>query len=123
MEPHNFRVNPSATTERSTESPMEIAALKDFAEVLKILAEFTEITDKVKLLQLYNLMNSDNFEKSREEFQRILRSLPVHLVSSMFSNFPFLFPSVRFHFETAILKMYTCCSLKMKPFQIILGEH
>ena len=99
MEPHNFRVNPSATTERSTESPMEIAALKDFAEVLKILAEFTEITDKVKLLQLYNLMNSDNFEKSKEEFQRILRSLPVHLVSSMFSNFPFLFPFVRFLFS------------------------
>ena len=123
MGPHTFRVNPSATTESATESPMEIAALKDFAEVLKILAEFTEITDKVKLLQLYNLMNSDNFEKSREEFQRILRSLPVDLVSSMFSNFPFLFPSVRFHFETAILKMYTCRSFKMKPFQIILGEH
>ena len=99
MEPHNFRVNPSATTERSTESPMEIAALKDFAEVLKILAEFTEITDKVKLLQLYNLMNSDNFEKSKEEFQNILRSLPVDLVSSMFSNFPFLFPFVRFLFS------------------------
>ena len=109
---------------------MEIAALKDFAEVLKILAEFTEITDKVKLLQLYNLMNSDNFEKSKEEFQNILRSLPVDLVSSMFSNFQFLFPSVRFlisHFETAILKMYTVYytrrSFKMKPFQIILGEH
>ena len=100
MEPHNFRVNPSATTERSTESPMEIAALKDFAEVLKILAEFTEITDKVKLLQLYNLMNSDNFEKSREEFQRILRSLPVHLVSSMFSNFPFFISICQVSFLT-----------------------
>ena len=83
---------------------MEIAALKNFAEVLKILAEFTEITDKVKLLQLYNLMNSDNFEKSKEEFQSILRSLPVDLVSSMF----FLIFHFYFHlsgFFSHILKL------------------
>jgi len=54
----------------------------------------------VKLLQLYNLMNSDNFEKSREEFQRILRSLPVHLVSSMFSNFPFFISICQVSFLT-----------------------
>ena len=95
---------------------MEIAALQDFPEVLKILAEFTQITDKVKLLQLYNLMDTDNVEKSKEEFQSILCSLPVDLVSSAFSNFPFSVHMSGFffsHFETAILKMYTSPSLKM----------
>jgi len=77
-----FGVNPSATTENSTDTPMEIAALQDFPEVLKILAEFTQITDKVKLLQLYNLMDTDYVEKSKEEFQSILCSLPVDLVST-----------------------------------------
>ena len=50
--------------------------------MLKLLAEFAEIPDKVKLLQLSNLMQSspDNLEKSKEEFQSILRSLPADLV-------------------------------------------
>ena len=62
---------------------MEIAATRDFPEVLNVLAEFTEIPDKVKLLRLYKLMHSDdNVEKAKEEFQSILRSLPVDLVSS-----------------------------------------
>ena len=98
---------------------MEIAALQDFPEVLKILAEFTQITDKVKLLQLYNLMNqTDNVEKLKEEFQSILRSLPVDLVSSAFSDFlypvsHFICPYVRFplsHFEKLALCM--CPSFK-----------
>ena len=49
--------------------------------MLKILAEFAEIPDKVKLLQLSKLMgSSETFEKSKEEFQSILRSLPADLV-------------------------------------------
>ena len=50
--------------------------------MLKLLAEFAEIPAKVKLLQLSNLMWSspDNLEKSKEEFQSILRSLPADLV-------------------------------------------
>ena len=50
--------------------------------MLKLLAEFAEIPDKVKLLQLSNLMQSspDNLEKSKEEFQSILRSLPADMV-------------------------------------------
>ena len=61
---------------------MEIALDRNFQEVLKILGEFTDLPDKVKLQQLYKLMYSDNVEKSKEEFQSILRSLPVDLVSS-----------------------------------------
>ena len=50
--------------------------------MLKLLEEFAEIPDKVKLLQLSNLMQSsyDNLEKSKEEFQSILRSLPADMV-------------------------------------------
>ena len=62
---------------------MEIAASLDFPEVLNVLGEFTELPDKVKLLRLYKLMYSDDdLEKAKEEFQSILRSLPVDLVSS-----------------------------------------
>ena len=67
---------------------MKIAAERGFSEVLKILAEFTELSDQVKLLQLYNLMYSDDVENSKEEFQSILQSVPVDLVNSV--NFLFL---------------------------------
>ena len=66
---------------------MKIAAERDFSEVLKILAEFTELSDKVKLLQLYKLMYSDIVENSKEEFLSILRTLPVDVVSSVYSHF------------------------------------
>ena len=69
------------------ETPMEIAVTRDFPEVLNILSEFTELSDKVKLLQLYNLMYSDMVENSREEFQKILRTVPADLVSSVYSHF------------------------------------
>ena len=50
-------------------------------EVLKILAEFTEITDNVKLIQMSVLMNTYKVPKrSKEEFQRILKTVPVDMV-------------------------------------------
>ena len=45
-----------------------------------MLAEVTEITDKVKLMQLFNLMYSDN----PEEFETKLKILPVDLVRIVF---------------------------------------
>ena len=66
---------------------MEIAVTRDFPEVLNVLAEFTELSDKVKLLQLYKLMFSDIVENSKEEFLGILRTLPVDVVSSVYSHF------------------------------------
>ena len=66
---------------------MEIAVTRDFPEVLNVLAEFTELSDKVKLLQLYKLMYSDIVENSKEEFLSILRTLPVDVVSSVYSHF------------------------------------
>ena len=69
------------------ETPIEIAVTRDFPKVLNILAEFTELSDKVKLLQLYKLMYSDIVENSKEEFLSILRTLPVDVVSSVYSHF------------------------------------
>ena len=63
---------------------MEIAVTRRFPEVLEILAEFTDITDKVKLLQMSFLMSSDKPKKSKEEFSSILESLPVDLVTIYF---------------------------------------
>ena len=63
---------------------MEIAVTRELPEVFEILAEFTEITDKVKLLQMSFLMNSDKPKKSKEEFQSILESLPLDLVRFSF---------------------------------------
>ena len=86
-----FRVDPSALPDGEgqrdyyTNTPMEIAVIWDRPDMLKILTEFTDIPDKVKLLQLSKLMgSSDNVEKSKEEFQRILCSIPADLVSSFF---------------------------------------
>ena len=50
-------------------------------EVLKIFGEFTEITDNVKLIQMSVLMNTYKVPKrSKEEFQRLLKTVPVDKV-------------------------------------------
>ena len=78
---------------------MKIAVDRKLPEVVKILAEF-ELTDKEKLLQMSFLMNSDKTKKSKEEFQNILKSLPVDLVRISFRT---IFSSVFFlsgeHFQ------------------------
>ena len=77
---------------------MEIAATRGHSEVLKILAEFTEIPDKVKLIQMSLLMNSDKSKRSKEKFQSMLESLPVDLVSTFVGAYPqFLFCSGEQH--------------------------
>ena len=62
---------------------MEIAVTRRFQEVLAILAEFTEITDKVKLLRMSVIIDSVP-DYGREEFQSILKSLPLDLVRIYF---------------------------------------
>ena len=61
---------------------MEIAASRgsNWSDVLKILAEFTEITDKVKLIQMSVLMKSNQPKRAKKEFQSLLETLPVDLV-------------------------------------------
>ena len=73
---------------------MEIAVTRKLQEVVKILAEFAELTDKEKLLQMSFLMNSDNPKKTKAEFQSVLESLPVDLVRISFRTiFTFVFLS------------------------------
>ena len=49
-------------------------------KILEIFAEFTEIADKVKLIQMSVLMKSDQPKRAKEKFQLLLESLPVDLV-------------------------------------------
>ena len=50
-------------------------------EMLSLLAEFTEMPNDIKLFRLSKLMNKvDQKSKEREEFKKILSSLPVELV-------------------------------------------
>ena len=76
---------------------MEIAASRgsNWSDVLKILAEFTEITDKVKLIQMSLLMNSDKPKRSKEKFQSMLESLPVDLVSTFVGGISSVFVLLR----------------------------
>ena len=62
---------------------MEIASNKSSSEeLLNILSKFTEIPDKVKLVQLSHLMyKSEKPKKERGvEFKTLLTSLPIDLV-------------------------------------------
>ena len=54
---------------------MEIAVTEGRTEVFKMLAEVTEITDKVKLMQLSNLIGSDKPENAQEDFQNQLNTM------------------------------------------------
>ena len=83
-----FRVNPTATLDEKRETPVEIALSRNSTQVLDVLSEYTDISVTVKLVQLSKLMySSDDVEKSKEEFQSLLPSLPLDLVSSHHSNF------------------------------------
>ena len=62
---------------------MEIAATEGRTEDLKILSEFTGVTDKVKLIQMSVLITSEKPKRAKEEFQSLLNSLPVDLVRSV----------------------------------------
>ena len=79
-------MDPTAVCEGKTASPMEIALEKENEEMLCLLAKFTEMPDLCKLFYLSKLMHKgrDNLgekAKAREDFQKILSSLPVQLVS------------------------------------------
>ena len=81
-----FRVDPTkAVLHSGNPAPMEMAVLYqwDEPEIFKMLAEFKEIPDDVKILQLMMLIfrglggerTDDDGEKLKEEFQKILQSV------------------------------------------------
>ena len=91
-----FRVDPTkAVLHSGNPTPMEMAVLYqwDEPEILKMLAEFKEIPDDVKILRLMMLIfrglggerTDDNGEKLKEEFQKILNSVSsVEMVKPLF---------------------------------------
>ena len=87
------RVDPCAVCAENTSTPMEIASANyDRKEVLAILGEFTEMPISVKLKQLSSIMYGDESKDERkEEFQKILSSLPVESVRAKNFNFFFFF--------------------------------
>ena len=87
----NVRVDPTfacegpSQTEGKKVTPMQLAVECDSknerGEMLSLLAEFTEMPDNIKLFRLSKLMNKvEQKSKEREEFKKILSSMPVELV-------------------------------------------
>ena len=67
--------------EQNSSTPIEIAsATVEREEVLSILGEFTEIPDILKLEQLSRLMYVNAEEETKEEFRKLLSTLPVKSV-------------------------------------------
>ena len=62
-------------------TPMDIAVENENEEMLRLLADFTEMPDHIKLCHLSKLMNRGQQKaKEKEEFKKILSSLSVELV-------------------------------------------
>ena len=73
-----LRVDPTATTNnRST--PIELAVSGNDNEVLKILLEYTEMPNELKLPHLAKLMNADD-EEAEAMFKKMLSTMPLDLV-------------------------------------------
>ena len=67
--------------QEKAETPMEIALDRHNKEVFKMLEEVAEIPDKIKLIQLKKIIQSEKTSKrEKDKFQTILGSLPVDLV-------------------------------------------
>ena len=67
--------------EQNSSTPIEIAsATEERREVFSILGEFTEIPDILKLEQLSRLMYVNAEEETKEEFRKLLSTLPVKSV-------------------------------------------
>ena len=69
------------TSQEKAETPMEIALDRNNKEVFKMLEEVAKIPDKIKLIQLKKIIQSEKTSKREKEgFQTILGSLPIDLV-------------------------------------------
>ena len=66
-------------------TPLEIAVSNRSLEMLNILAEFTEITNDVKMSKLSMLIDhSGDGKEATEDFQRTLQTLPLEMVRSFY---------------------------------------
>ena len=66
-------------------TPLEIAVSNRSLEMLNTLAEFTEITNDVKMSKLSMLIaHSGDGKEATEDFQRTLQTLPLEMVRSFY---------------------------------------
>ena len=95
---------------------MELAVVNERQEIFKMLTEVTEITDKVKLIQMSVLIKSGingfHTKRSKIEFQGLLETLPVDLVRNAFWKYPISFASLGEHHKCARAwdTFANCCS-------------
>lgn len=71
-------VDPAAVTGDQHETPTEIAINKEDLEVLKILANFTEVSNKIKHKQLRIMLDREKRRSPSTEFCDLLESVPAN---------------------------------------------
>ena len=71
-------VDPAAVTGDQHETPTEIAINKEDLEVLKILANFTEVSNKIKHKQLRIMLDREKRRSPSTEFCNLLESVPAN---------------------------------------------
>ena len=74
-------MDPAGVTLDQQETPMEIAINKEDLEVLKILANFTEVPNKIKHKQLRIMLDREKRGSPSTEFRKLLQSVPVEEVN------------------------------------------
>ena len=80
---NNFKshsVDPAAVTGDQHDSPTEIAINKEDLAVLKILANFTEVPNKIKHKQLRIMLDREKRGSPSTEFCKLLQSVPAEEV-------------------------------------------
>ena len=79
---HEFRVDAFYKCARAEVDPVEYAVLRshDVKEALAVLKEFVQIPDQVKFEKLWRLMRFGASENPQQDFEEMLRSMPVDLV-------------------------------------------
>ena len=82
---NEFRVDAFYKCAHAEVDPVEYAVLRsyDVEEALAVLKEFVQIPDQVKLEKLWRLMRFGASENPQQDFEEMLRSLPVDLVKML----------------------------------------
>ena len=77
-------MDPAAVTGDQHDSPTEIAINKEDLAVLRILANFTEVPNKIKHKQLRIMLDREKKGSPTTEFSNLLQSVPADEVSFFF---------------------------------------
>ena len=82
---HEFRVDAFYKCAHAEVDPVEYAVLRsyDVEEALAVLKEFVQIPDQVKFEKLWRLMRFGASENPQQDFEEMLRSMPVDLVKML----------------------------------------